>query len=55
MANKKTEIKKKKRTMYFEEKLFEQFSEICTEYKKTPSVILNTYMKKIVDNYKSKK
>lgn len=54
MANKKTEIKKKKRTMYFEEELFVQFSEICSEYKKSPSEILNTYMKKIVGNYKSK-
>jgi len=55
MANKKTEIKKKKRTMYFEEKLFEQFSEICSEYKKSPSMVLNVYMKKIVDNYKKNK
>lgn len=44
----------KKRTMYFEEKLFEEFSNICDQYEKSPSMVLNVYMKKIVDNYKAK-
>lgn len=54
MANRKAEVKKKKRTMYFEEKLFEDFSLICEKYGKSPSGLLNTYMKKIVEDYKRK-
>lgn len=54
MANKKAEVKKKKRTMYFEEKLFEDFSKICDQHGKSASFVLNTYMKKIVNNCKDK-
>ncbi len=54
MANKKTEILKKKRTMYFEAELFEDFSKLCETYKKSPSFVLNSYMKKVVKEYKNK-
>jgi len=54
MANKKTEVFKKKRTMYFEEELFEDFSKLCELHKKSPSFVLNAYMKKVVKEYKSK-
>ncbi len=54
MANKKTEILKKKRTMYFEEKLFEDFSKLCELHKKSPSFVLNSYMKKVVMEFKTK-
>lgn len=55
MANKKAEIKKKKRTMNFEEKLFEQFSKIADENKKSVSSIFNVYMQRVVEDYKRKK
>jgi hypothetical protein len=54
MANKRTDVKKKKRTMYFEERLFDDFSKICEEYEKSPSEILNAYMRKIVNGYEAK-
>ena len=54
MANKKSEIEKKKRTMYFEKKLFEEFSSLAKENGKSASQIFNNYMRRVVSDYKSK-
>lgn len=56
MANKKAEIKSKNRTLYLYEDLFNKFSEIAKENKKSASSVLNEYMNKVVaeDNRRKK-
>ncbi len=51
MANKKTEVKSKKRTLYLKEDLYEKFAEILKKNGKSPSEVFNKYMEKIVSNY----
>jgi len=50
MANKKAEIKSKNRTLYLYEKLFDEFSKIASENKKSVSSIFNGYMQRVVDD-----
>ena len=54
MANKKAEIKSKNRTLYLYEKLFDEFSKIASENKKSVSSIFNGYMQRVVDDYNKK-
>jgi hypothetical protein len=51
MANKKAEIKSKKRTVYLHENLFNEFSNLAKKNGSSASSILNGYMKKVVDEY----
>lgn len=55
MANKKAEIRSKKRSIYLHENLFEEFSSIAKENGKSASYYLNGYMKRAVEEYKRKK
>ena len=55
MANKKAEIKSKKRTLYLHEDLFDRFSDILKKNGKNPSKVFNQYMTKIVEKYNEKK
>ncbi len=50
MANRKAEIKSKKRTLYLKEDLYNLFSEILKSNGKTPSEVLNKYMEKVVNH-----
>lgn len=54
MANKKAEVKSKKRTLYLKEDLYEKFSEILKKNGKSPSEVFNKYMDKVVKNYGEK-
>lgn len=51
MANKKAEIKSKKRTVYLHEDLFNEFSNLAKKNGGSASSILNRYMRKVVDEY----
>lgn len=55
MANKKAEVKSKKRTLYLKEDLYEKFAEILKKNEKTPSEVFNKYMEKVVKNYEEKR
>jgi len=55
MANKKAEIKSKNRSLYLHEELFNQFSKIAEENRKSVSSIFNSYMQRVVEDYKRKK
>ncbi len=55
MANKKAEIRSKKRSIYLHENLFEEFSLIARDNGKSASYYLNGYMKRAVEEYKRKK
>lgn len=55
MANKKAEIKSKNRSLYLHEELFNQFSQIAEENGKSVSLIFNSYMQRVVEDYKRKK
>ncbi len=52
MANKKAEIKSKKRTLYLKEDLYNKFSEVLKKNGKSPSEVFNKYMEKVMLNYK---
>jgi metal-responsive CopG/Arc/MetJ family transcriptional regulator len=54
MANKKAEVKSKKRTLYLKKDLYEKFAEILKKNGKSPSEVFNKYMDKIVKNYEEK-
>ena len=55
MANKKAEVKSKNRTLYLQENLFNEFSEITKINGRSASSVLNSYMKRIVEEWKKKK
>ena len=54
MANKKAEIRSKKRTIYLHEDLFNEFSRIAKSNGKSASSIFNSYMRKVVVDYKNR-
>ena len=54
MANRKKEKTSKKRSLYLQEKLFEEFSEIAKNNGKSASQIFDSYMQKIVNTSKNK-
>jgi hypothetical protein len=55
MANKKAEVKSKKRTLYLKEDLYEKFAEILKKNGRTPSEVFNKYMEKVMLNFKDVK
>jgi len=54
MANKKAEIRSKKRTIYLHEDLFNEFSRNAKSNGKSASSIFNSYMRKVVVDYKNR-
>ena len=55
MANKKAAVKSKNRTLYLQENLFNEFSEITRINGRSASSVFNSYMKRIVEEWKKKK
>ena len=54
MANKKAAVKSKNRTLYLQENLFNEFSEITRINGRSASSVFNSYMKRIVEEWKKK-
>lgn len=54
MANRKKEKTSKKRSLYLQEMLFEEFSEMAKNNGKSASQIFNSYMQKVVNTSKNK-